>query len=154
MRPLSIEPVTSLDKCRVTFYWVIKCTLRNTTQWVRGALHNLYRHYVKIKKNGYMVIGRGRPREYPKDTSEGVTWPSVTMGVAQLLVVHAHTQGNPEGVKWPWVSCGSHGTTVLLLRKKRGLKPGMRRTYFRSWPLPDRDSSCHVTLSLSLKMPH
>jgi hypothetical protein len=21
----SIEPVTSLDKCRVTFYWVIKC---------------------------------------------------------------------------------------------------------------------------------
>ena len=22
MRPLYIEPVTSLDKCRVTFYWV------------------------------------------------------------------------------------------------------------------------------------
>jgi hypothetical protein len=32
MQPLAIEPVTSLDKCRVTFYWVIKCTLINTTQ--------------------------------------------------------------------------------------------------------------------------
>jgi hypothetical protein len=32
MRPLYTESVTSLDKCRVTFYWVIKCTLRNTTQ--------------------------------------------------------------------------------------------------------------------------
>ena len=35
MWPLYIEPVTSLDKCRVTLYWVtcgIKCTLRNTTQ--------------------------------------------------------------------------------------------------------------------------
>ena len=30
----SIEPVTSLDKCRVTFYWVIKCTLSK-------VLHNL-----------------------------------------------------------------------------------------------------------------
>jgi hypothetical protein len=29
-----IEPVTSLDKCRVIFYWVIKCTLRK-------VLHNL-----------------------------------------------------------------------------------------------------------------
>jgi hypothetical protein len=38
----SIEPVTSLDKCRVTFYWVIKCTLsRSTTQ---------PRHYSKIKR--------------------------------------------------------------------------------------------------------
>jgi hypothetical protein len=27
MRPLYIEPVTSLDKCRVTFSWVIKCTI-------------------------------------------------------------------------------------------------------------------------------
>jgi hypothetical protein len=43
-----------------------------------------------------MVIGRGRRREHPKDTSEGVTWPSVTTDVAQLPVVHAHTQGNPE----------------------------------------------------------
>ena len=33
MRPLYIEPVTSLDKCRVTFYWVIKCTI-----WLLGYL--------------------------------------------------------------------------------------------------------------------
>jgi hypothetical protein len=46
MQPLYTEPVTSLDKCRVTFYWVIKCTLKNT---ILGVLHNLYRHYMKIK---------------------------------------------------------------------------------------------------------
>ena len=34
MRPLYAEPITSLDKCRVTFYWVIKCTLSK-------VLHNL-----------------------------------------------------------------------------------------------------------------
>ena len=41
-----------------------------------------------------MVIERGRRREHPKDTAEGVT-----TGVAQLPVAHAHIQGNPEGVK-------------------------------------------------------
>jgi hypothetical protein len=41
MRPLHTEPVTRLDKCRVTFHWVIKCFLsRSTTQ---------PRHYMKIK---------------------------------------------------------------------------------------------------------
>ena len=30
---------------------------------------------------------------------------------------------------------------LLLLRKTRGKKRGMRRTYFRSWPLLDRASS-------------
>ena len=62
-----------------------------------------------------MILGRGRRREHPKDTSEGVTWPSVTTGAAQLPVAHAHLQGNPEGVKWPLVA-------MLLLRKKRGGK--------------------------------
>ena len=42
---------------------------------------------------------------------------------------------------------------VLLQRKKRGKKPGMRRTYFQSGPLPDRASSSHVTLSLPAKGP-
>ena len=42
MRPLYTEPVTSLDKCRVTLYWVIKYTLRNNTQWERGVLHDIY----------------------------------------------------------------------------------------------------------------
>jgi hypothetical protein len=41
-----------------------------------------------------MVIGRGRRREHPKDTSKGVT-----TGVAQLPVAHAHTQGKTEGIK-------------------------------------------------------
>ena len=102
-----------------------------------------------------MVIGRGCHRKHPKDTSEVVTWPSVTTGVAQLLVAHAHTQGNPEGVKFP-----SHPVAMLLLlRKKRGGKWGMRRTYFRTGPLLDRASSGqgpfgHVTLSLLVKRPH
>jgi hypothetical protein len=41
--------------------------------------------------------------EHPMDTSEGVKWPSVTTGVVELPVAHAHTQGNAEGVKWPLV---------------------------------------------------
>jgi hypothetical protein len=68
-----------------------------------------------------MVIGRGRPIEHPKDTSEGVTWPSVTAGVAQLTVAHAYIQENPEGVKWPSVTSGSHVTTT---KKKAGKKAG------------------------------
>jgi hypothetical protein len=78
-----------------------------------------------------MVIGRilfnmgAKLPEHPNDTSERVTWPSVTTGVAQLPVAHAHTQGNPEGVKWPLVTSSSHGTTILhfvLLRKNAGEK--------------------------------
>ena len=90
-------------------------------------------HYMKIQWREFpMVIGRGRRREHPKDTSEGITWPSATMGVAQLPVGHAHTQGNPEGVKWTSVTSGSHVTTMLLRRKKNaGENRGIRRTYFR-----------------------
>ena len=87
-----------------------------------------------------MVIGRGRRREHPKDTSKGVT-----TGVAQLPVAHAHIQGNPEWIKWPSVTPGNHVTTVLLLRKKTREKPGMSRTYFRSGSPLDRASSGHVT---------
>jgi hypothetical protein len=42
---------------------------------------------------------------------------------------------------------------LLLLRKKRGEKPGMRRTYFRLGPLTDMGYSGHVTLSLPVKRP-
>ena len=84
-----------------------------------------------------MVIERGRRREYLKDTSKWVTWPSVTTGVAQLPVAHAHTQGNPEGIKWHSVTSGSHGTTVLLLRKKRG-KTGHAQNILPVGPFPDR----------------
>ena len=101
-------------------------------------------------------IGRGVRREHPKDTSEGVTWPSVITGVAQLPVAHAHTQ----------VTFGNHGTTT---KKKAGhaqnLLPVMTASgqgHFRSKGparvdmvqlpvehaqnlLPDRASSSHVT---------
>jgi hypothetical protein len=42
---------------------------------------------------------------------------------------------------------------VLLLRKKRGKKLGMRRTYFRSGPLPDMATSGHVTSLLPANGP-
>jgi hypothetical protein len=53
--------------------------------------------------------------------------------------VVAYTQGNTErGSSDLW----SHLVAMLLLlRKKGGKNPGMRRTYFPSWPLPDRASS-------------
>ena len=50
--------------------------------------------------------------------------------IAHFPIAHAHIQGNSEGVKWPSVTFGSHGTCttvlhcVLLLRKKRGKKTG------------------------------
>ena len=88
-------------------------------------------HHAKYRMRGFLWIYdtdvvENTPRTLPK----GITSPSVTTGVVQLPVAHAHTQGNPEGVKWPSVAM------LLLLGKKRGKKPGMRRTYFRSGPLP------------------
>ena len=42
-------------------------------------------------------------------------------------------KGTPKGSSDRW----SHPVAMLLLlRKKRGKKPGMRRTYFRTGPLP------------------
>jgi hypothetical protein len=49
------------------------------------------------------------------------------------------------------VTSGSHVTTTK--EQMRG-QPGMRRTYLRSVPLPDRASSGHMTLSLPVKRPH
>ena len=80
-----------------------------------------------------MVIGRGRRREHPMDTSEGVKWPSGTTGVVQLPVAHAHTQGNAEGIKWPSVTSGSHVTTA---KKKAREKAGHAQNI-----LPDRNIS-------------
>jgi hypothetical protein len=58
-------------------------------------------------------IRRGRRREHPMDTSEGVTTD----------VAYAHTQEKPEGVKWLSVTSGSHVTTTKK-KKKRGKKAG------------------------------
>ena len=74
-----------------------------------------------------------------KDTSEGVTWPSVTTGVAQLPVAHVHIQGNPEGVKWPSVTSGNHVTTTK--KKKCGKSRACAehtsgQGHFRTGPLP------------------
>jgi hypothetical protein len=82
-----------------------------------------------------MIIGRGRHREHPNQHC-----------LLLLRVLHnfrLHTpKGTPKGVKWPSVTSVA---MVLLQRKKGGKKPGMRRTYFRSGPFPDRASSSHVT---------
>jgi hypothetical protein len=62
MLPLFIEPVTSLDKCRVAFYWVIKCTLRNTTQWECGSVllvkHVLWRKKKNEEKKNEENVGK------------------------------------------------------------------------------------------------
>jgi hypothetical protein len=68
-----------------------------------------------------MVIGRERPREHPKDTSEGVTWLR-SLRVLHNLRLCMHTpKRTPKGVKWPSVTSGSHVTTT---KKKAGEKAG------------------------------
>ena len=87
-----------IKKKKKAFLWVeiFKCTLSKVE-----VLHNLYRHYMKIKRWGgggggeqitrasssnhakyrtqrivpvtILNIGRGRRREHPMETSEGVT---------------------------------------------------------------------------------
>jgi hypothetical protein len=93
-----------------------------------------------------MILGRGRRREHPKDTSKGVT-----TGVAQLPVAHAHIQGNPERIK-----CGSYPVVmVLVLRYKRGGKnracaePTSDQGHFRTVPI-----SVTWLTSLPVKTPH
>ena len=101
-----------------------------------------------------MVIGRGRRREHPNDTSKGVTWPRSLRVLRNFRLRMRTLNGTPKWIKWPSVTYGSHVTTVLLLRKTRGEKRGMRRIFFRSGPLLEKTSSGHVTFSLPIKSPH
>ena len=83
-------------------------------------------------------IGRGRRREHPNDTSEGVTWPSVTTDVAQIPVAHAHTKRTPKGVKWPSVTSSSHVTTTKKKTRENGAcaEHTSGHDRFRTGPLP------------------
>jgi hypothetical protein len=70
--------------------------------------------------------------------------------IAQHLVTHVHTQGNPKGVTWPLVTSGStvghaiwYYCTTTLVRKKARKRLCMGRTYFRSHPVIA--SSGHLT---------
>jgi hypothetical protein len=79
-------------------------------------------------------IRRGRHREHPKDTAKG------SRGLRSLRVLHTFQlrMRTPKGTPKGSSDLGSHPVAmVLLLRKKRGKKRGMRRTYFRSGPLLD-----------------
>ena len=96
-------------------------------------------------------IRRGRQREHPR------TLPKGSRDLRSLRVLHNFrlrmrtSKRNRKGSK----DLRSHPVAMLLLlRKKRGKKPDMRRTYFRLGPLPDRTSSGHVTLSLPVKRPY
>jgi hypothetical protein len=103
MRPLYMEPVACLDKCRVTFYWVIKYTIRPLAylvppHWERGRDRLLGVHIEHIRKHRrwkpllkalpMKMAWKGQitseglekdkviiecPREHPKDTSGHVT---------------------------------------------------------------------------------
>jgi hypothetical protein len=57
----------------------------------------------------------------------------------------------PLGRPRPIFSMVTGNSPGYLPKKSAGGKPGMRRTYFRSGPLPDRASSIHVNLSLPVK---
>jgi hypothetical protein len=88
-----------------------------------------------------MVKERGRRREHHNDISKGSRDLRSLRVLRNFLLRMRTPNGTPKGIKWPSVTYGSHVTTVLLLRKTRGEKRGMRRTYFRSghfWtgPLP------------------
>ena len=70
-----------------------------------------------------MVIWRGRRREHPKDTSEV---GHVTFGHYRCCAC-AHPR-EPEGVKWPLVTSGSHGTTT-----KKKTASGQGIFWSRDW---------------------
>jgi hypothetical protein len=70
-----------------------------------------------------------------------MTLPKGSRDLRSLRVLRT-PKGTPKGSS----DLRSHPVAMLLLlRKKRGKKTGMRTTYFRSGPLPDRASSSHVT---------
>ena len=83
------------------------------------------------------VIGRGRRREHLKDTSEG---GHVTFGHYGCCATSGCAY--PREPRRASSDLWSHPVAMLLLlRKTRGKKRGMRRTYFRSGPLLDRATS-------------
>jgi hypothetical protein len=84
MRPL-LEPVTSLDKCRVTFYWVIKCTFINTTQWERrrGVLHNISKN---TRKNGGNPVAHACTQGNP-------------FGVTCTNILYYSSKKKPRGIR-------------------------------------------------------
>jgi len=78
-----------------------------------------------------MVIGRGRRREHPKNTSKG------SRDFRSLQVLRNFRLRTLKGTPKVSSDLRSHPVAMLLLlRKKRGKKPGMRRTYFRICHLP------------------
>jgi hypothetical protein len=73
-----------------------------------------------------MAIGRGRRREHPNQHC-----------LLLLRMLHNFRFRMPKGTPKGSSDHRSHPVAVLLLlRKKRGKKPGMRRTYFRTGLLP------------------
>ena len=70
------------------------------------------------------------------DVVENTPWtlPKGSRDLRSLRMLHNFRlrtpKRTPKGVNWAWVTCGSPVTTTK--KKKRGKKPGMRRTYFRS----------------------
>ena len=74
-----------------------------------------------------MDIVRGRRREHPNQHS-----------LLLLRVSHNFQLRTPKGTPKGSSDLRSHPVAMLiLLRKERGIKPGMRRTYFRPGTLPD-----------------
>ena len=85
-----------------------------------------------------MDIGRGRPREHPKDTSKG------SRDLRSLRMLHNFrlriAKGTPKGSSDLW----SHPVAMLLphKKKKRGKKSGHAQNL-----LPVKATSSHVTFT-------
>jgi hypothetical protein len=81
-----------------------------------------------------MAIGRGRRKEYPNQHC------LLLLRVLCNFQLRMRTPKEiPKGVKWPWVTSGSHGTTTK--KKNAGKRRGCAehasgQGHFRTAPLP------------------
>ena len=118
---------------------IFKCTL-SKVEIVR-VLHNLYiyRHYMKIKKG---VSYGNRTRTSQKIRQGHFRRGHVTFGHYGCSCAHPREPRRGQvtlgHIRQPWYYC------TTSKKKTRG-KPGMRRTYFQTRPLPVR----HVTNVIS-----
>ena len=115
---------------------IFKCTLSKVE--ILGVLHNLYiyTHYMNIKGEFPMVIGRGRRREHTNQ---------------HFVLLLREKCGGKTGMRRAYFRTGPLPVTSVWRhfrskfyyyssKKTRG-KPGMRRTYFRRGHVTDVTSS-------------
>ena len=125
-------------------YEVTKLRDSNAT-YRDNLLWRIVMHYMEIKWREFpMVIGRERRREHPQPTfcSTTKTKRGKKPGISRT---YCRTEPLPVTSVW------RHFRSNLYHYSSNKKDADMRRTCFRSGPLPNRDSSGHVTWSLPVK---